>query len=431
MPGSARSDIVRDGEVAIYHAWSRCVQRAFLCGDDPLTGIDFSYRRECVEKLIEFLASVCAIDVGNYSILSNHFHIIPRTRPDIAQLWSNEELAYRYQQSWPRWDAEKKEWSRVVYDEDIRRLAQNAPKITEIRDKISTLSHFMARLKEPLAKLFNAESKTSGHFWEARFSCRELESSGAVATAMFYNDLNQLKARLSDTFEDADHSAIQRRIIAARQRQAQSSLAVMDREKTEYTVGVTELTRLLADSHLSPIAETGPLMTGYVPELPTTSVRHSSSASPSTDSPSTPSASTEARSTGRRVGRPPRQRTTRFHQRFQERRRQRLTDNVFMPCPWDDYFRLADWLRLKFVNELDSSQKKQGPIPPLTRETRWRSHFQKFLSWVREQLQGSKRDEESEFASQSNQEVPPKPSFADELLLDSRPPPSTTGIPKT
>ena len=37
MPGCAQNQIVREGEIAVYHTWSRCVQRAYLCGDDPLT----------------------------------------------------------------------------------------------------------------------------------------------------------------------------------------------------------------------------------------------------------------------------------------------------------------------------------------------------------------------------------------------------------
>ena len=41
MAGCARNEIVREGEIGVYHTWSRCVQRACLCGEDPLTGVNY------------------------------------------------------------------------------------------------------------------------------------------------------------------------------------------------------------------------------------------------------------------------------------------------------------------------------------------------------------------------------------------------------
>mgnify|MGYP006174170977 CR=1 FL=1 len=40
MPGHARKDIVRKGEIGTYHTWSRCVQQGYLCGKDLTTNID-------------------------------------------------------------------------------------------------------------------------------------------------------------------------------------------------------------------------------------------------------------------------------------------------------------------------------------------------------------------------------------------------------
>ena len=93
MPGCARREIVREGEIGVYHAWSRCVQRALLCGQDPLTGRNFEHRRQWVQKLLEYQSGVFAVDVGSYSILHNHQHAIVRTRPDVAAGWSDEEVA--------------------------------------------------------------------------------------------------------------------------------------------------------------------------------------------------------------------------------------------------------------------------------------------------------------------------------------------------
>ena len=61
MVANARSEIVRRGEVGVYHCWARCVRRAFLCGMDPLTGQNFEHRREWLHQLQGQLAGLFGI----------------------------------------------------------------------------------------------------------------------------------------------------------------------------------------------------------------------------------------------------------------------------------------------------------------------------------------------------------------------------------
>lgn len=262
MPDKARKDIVRQGEIGTYHCWSRCVQRAFLCGYDAVTGIDFNYRRAWMESLLEYQAGVFAVDVGSYNILSNHTHAVLRTRPDIAEAWSAEEVAWRWKKAWPRFDGNQ--WTRDPTSREVLELLAQPEKMAEIRENLSSLSWFMARWKEPMARVCNAEMETTGHFWEARFKCRELLDEAAVLTCSMYVDLNQVKAGHASSLLDSQHSSIRRRILAAQQREAAASRQAFEREERSenYAFPTSVALDLFEDCWLSPIDQDGPLITG-------------------------------------------------------------------------------------------------------------------------------------------------------------------------
>ena len=96
MPSKSRAQIVRAGEIAVYHCWSRCVRRAFLCGQDTNTGKDFEYRREWIRECEEALAGLFGIEVGFHAEMSNHLHLVLRTRPDVVATWSDKEVVQRW-----------------------------------------------------------------------------------------------------------------------------------------------------------------------------------------------------------------------------------------------------------------------------------------------------------------------------------------------
>lgn len=96
MARVARKDLFDPAEVSVVHCINRCVRRCFLCGDDPLTGKNYEHRKRWLEERLEFLAGLFGIDVLGFSILSNHFHLVLRNRPDVVEEWSDTEVARRW-----------------------------------------------------------------------------------------------------------------------------------------------------------------------------------------------------------------------------------------------------------------------------------------------------------------------------------------------
>jgi hypothetical protein len=97
-----RSKYVQEGQEGVYHCFSRCVRRAFLCGFDTLTLRDFSHCKTWLVDRLRHLAAVFAIEVCAYVVMETHYHAVLRTRPDIVALWSDREVATRWLILFPR-----------------------------------------------------------------------------------------------------------------------------------------------------------------------------------------------------------------------------------------------------------------------------------------------------------------------------------------
>ena len=65
-------------------AFLRVVRRCFLLGNDPVTGKNYDHRKIWIEDQLKHLAANFGIDLLSFAILSNHFHLILRSRPDVV-----------------------------------------------------------------------------------------------------------------------------------------------------------------------------------------------------------------------------------------------------------------------------------------------------------------------------------------------------------
>ena len=72
----ARSSLIDYQETLYYHTVSRCVRRAFLCGEDEVTGKSFEHRRQWLVDRFKFLASHFTIGICAFAVMSNHYHLV-------------------------------------------------------------------------------------------------------------------------------------------------------------------------------------------------------------------------------------------------------------------------------------------------------------------------------------------------------------------
>ena len=65
-----RSHVVDPLSVQILHVFNRCVRRAFLCGCDRVSGIDYSHRKDWLRERLEFLVGIFALGVTGFPPVS-------------------------------------------------------------------------------------------------------------------------------------------------------------------------------------------------------------------------------------------------------------------------------------------------------------------------------------------------------------------------
>ena len=172
MPSCARGEIVQLDEVGVFHCWNRCVRRAFLCGIDPLTGNDYTYRRDWIRGTEEALAALFAIEVAFRSEMVNHVHVILRTRPDVVPTWSDEEVVRR----WLTVSRLAKSRDGKMPEPNPARIAQELAipgRCDTLRKRLTDPSWFMGTLSESIARRCNREDECPGRFWEDRYKCRQ------------------------------------------------------------------------------------------------------------------------------------------------------------------------------------------------------------------------------------------------------------------
>lgn len=221
MPRPPRSEQFETEEISIVHAVQRCVRRAFLAGADPVTGKDFSFRKEWIRRRMEALASVFGVDILAYSVLSNHLHLILRNRPDIVAAWSDQEVAIRWLKVFP--GRRMEEHLAEPTEHEVQTLAADTERVAEVRKRLSDISWFMRSLAEPIARMANRQDECTGRFWEGRFKAQRLVDEASLLACAMYVDLNPVRAAMAESPDSSPHTSAYDRIEGSRGKQIDSA----------------------------------------------------------------------------------------------------------------------------------------------------------------------------------------------------------------
>lgn len=207
---SPRRQIVDPSVPGFYHCVSRCVRRAFLCGQDSYTGKSFEHRKAWVEDRLLDLARHFAVGVYAYAVMSNHLHVVLHVDPGTAAAWSPEEVARRWVGIFPV--CVNGVVDEAAGAERARTIAGDPQRTATCRERLASLSWFMRCLCEPIARRANREDGCTGRFWEGRYKCQAMLDDQAVLACMAYVDLNPIRAGLCDSLEQSAHTSVPQRI---------------------------------------------------------------------------------------------------------------------------------------------------------------------------------------------------------------------------
>lgn len=206
-----RREVLSETDVQVVHCVNRCVRRGFLCGNDAVSGKNYDHRRQWIRSRLEFLAGIFGVEVLGFAVMSNHFHVVLRSRPDAVSDWSDEDVARRWWNLFPA----RRNQDRSAADPtefELNAIINDKEKLTEVRKRLGSISWFMRCTSEVIARRANSEDECTGRFWEGRFKATVLESDEAVAACMAYVDLNPIRADLADTPENSDFTSVQERM---------------------------------------------------------------------------------------------------------------------------------------------------------------------------------------------------------------------------
>ena len=132
--------------------------------------------------------------------MSNHTHVVLRSRPDVVKRWSHRKIAQQWLRLFPR-RREKDGSPKPPTSAEIRMITSDKARLEELRLRLSDISWWMRCLAEHIARKANAEDQCKGRFWEGRYKGQLLLDEASLLACAAYVDLNPVRAALAESLE--------------------------------------------------------------------------------------------------------------------------------------------------------------------------------------------------------------------------------------
>ena len=221
MARLARAEIFDPAEIAAVHLIGKTVRSCFLMGVDERSGKNFDHRKRWLEEKLKHLAANFGIDLLAFSCMSNHFHLLLRSRPDVVATWDDTQVALRWWQLCPTRKVKLEingEWVKVPAaptEFELNAIRNDPVRLATIRLRLSDLSWWMRLLCQYIAMRANGEDgKGLGRFWQGRYKAVRILDEESLLACAAYIDLNPIRADMAETLEQSDYTSVQRRVQA-------------------------------------------------------------------------------------------------------------------------------------------------------------------------------------------------------------------------
>ena len=178
-----RKRIILPRELGVMHIYSRVAGGGLILGTDE---------KEQLLKMIERFSSAFFVTLHEFTVMSNHFHLVLSEGRHEAAAAEKEKLLERYHRVYGE-DADPPVGRQLP---DGRFIPDPDGGVERLRKRLGSVSAFVQELKQRFTLWYNKKNHRKGYLWGARFGTTLIEKGDAAMIIGGYLNLNPVRAKM-------------------------------------------------------------------------------------------------------------------------------------------------------------------------------------------------------------------------------------------